>query len=162
MKAIVSVAKRINRFVFLRHVMLSGWEASQASLPMHLLILWVLRKDFVAQHVEGGARSTIAVLDAGCGTGYLLEAFALMSTSGSRIVGFDKEGVEEARRNIADREAVEAASSAGIPKPEVLQGDLSAEDFALVGADAHEVLRGMYDVINAGVALPGDEMSPLF
>jgi len=163
MKAIALIAKQINRFIFLRQVMLYGWEASQASLPMHLLILWLLRHDLAPQHAEGGIPNRIVVLDAGCGTGYLLEAFALMSMSGSRIVGFDKEGVEEARRNIADQEVEGVVNGTVIPKPEVLQGDLRARDFGLDFPDVQKVLPKEYHVINVGVALPQDyETSPVF
>lgn len=120
--SVVGVAKAINRFAFMRGIMESGDDSVQASLEMHLLTLTFLQQRLAS---PGG----ISALDIGCGTGWLLEAFALASNnSNSRISGFDLD-VEAASRALSDPDAASAATET--PPPKVFQANVLQERFGL-------------------------------
>jgi len=131
--------------------MTSGTDESQASLPMHLLILRLLQNDLGRKH------GTVA-LDAGCGTGWLAEAFAVMSNNEkSRIFGFDIENIDLAQHTVANPNAVNG--SFRTPKPKFFQGDLLQ---ANLGMGNEHLSSTKFDVINSGVAVPDDRSSLSF
>jgi len=147
----VAVAKRINRFLFMRSIMTSGNDDSQASLPMHLLILRLLQNDLTQ-------KQRMVALDAGCGTGWLAEAFAVMSNNNSsRVFGFDIEGIELAKQNVANPNAVNGPSHT--PNPFFFKGNILAPNLAMKSG-APSSLK--FDVINAGVAVSNDDSSVAF
>lgn len=83
------------------------WRVGQASLGMHLLALTYLQEKLASP--EG-----VAALDIGCGTGWLLEAFALMSdNSRSNIMGID---LDIEARDVHSSTCVEG------PRPKRLEG----------------------------------------
>jgi len=150
---VVAIAKAINRFLFMREIMESGDDSTQASLGMHLLALTYLQEKLASP--EG-----VAALDIGCGTGWLLEAFALMSdNSRSNIMGIDLD-IEAATKVLADPNVASLATRS--PAPRVFKGNLLEEHFGVDSATEQRFLQpGSFDVVNVGVAIASVH-SPIF
>jgi len=153
----ISVTKGINKYIFLDDVMLSGQLDVVGAPGTHL---YILRR--LLEAAEGSSHPTF--LDAGCGPGYLLMAWALGTGEGSRAVGIDVDAavVASARRHLAatgtwDADVVRRPQDT---KLEAFVGDALHPDGPAIGLPA-----GSVDAINLGLAVSSEtaleDLAPL-
>ncbi|KAL1514857.1 hypothetical protein AB1Y20_003942 [Prymnesium parvum] len=141
---VFAAAKAVNRWLFLEPLFYSGGRGSTAAAPMHLYILHALRP-------AAAASRTPTLLDAGCGVGFLLQAWLLLAGEGARAVGvdIDSRAVAAARRHLSSAHAL----AAGVARPrrtrvEVRRGDALAPPPTLLR-------DGEADAVNVGLAVEG-------
>lgn len=150
--AVQSLLKTINRYSFMKEIMLSGKDSTQTALVLQLHVLQRLQAEAARPHAK--------FLDAGCGTGYLLLAWTLMAGQGSRAVGIDvdRRSVAIAKDHITSPLALNREMQ---DKPrgtaEVYHGDALHPDALALGLEP-----GSVDAINVGVALESAaDLAPL-
>jgi len=146
-RAAIDAAKRVNKWLFMHEVMRTGRLVSMATPGMHLYILRALRPAAV------GAQRRPTFVDAGCGTGYLLQAWVLMCGCETRAVGLelDEETATEASRTLADPEAI--CSSVSWPKG--AQTEVHVCNALSPDLDKCGLREGEVDAINCGLAVEG-------
>eukprot|EP00928_Gymnodinium_smaydae_P026286 TRINITY_DN20699_c0_g1_i1.p1 TRINITY_DN20699_c0_g1~~TRINITY_DN20699_c0_g1_i1.p1 ORF type:complete len:333 (-),score=44.16 TRINITY_DN20699_c0_g1_i1:109-1107(-) len=155
-KAAVSLAKHINKFLFLSDIMKTG-EIDQVGAPG--LHLYAIKKLAIASCSHKKPDSPVFI-DVGCGPGYLLMAWALACGSGSRAVGFDvnKRVVSNARTNLASADSLDIASKG---KTAGASFDVHVGDALRPTPSETLVKPGTAHAINVGVALRSVQDSPL-
>jgi len=141
----ISTAKGINKWVFMQDIMSNGNLGLIGAPGMHLYILRRL--------LEASKESSHPTfLDAGCGPGYLLMAWALAAGGGSHAVGIDidKAVIASAQRYLADPAAFDA-DAVRLPKDVEMEahvGDALNPDIDALGLEA-----GSVDAVNMGLAV---------
>jgi len=150
---VVSVAKSINKWLFLLEMVRTG-ETTQMAIPStHLYIL---------QMLYGHARESHhpTFLDVGCGTGYLLKAWTLLAGNNSRAVGVDicASTIAAARNALDDPGNVDQATRL----PKNVRIDVHIGDVLHPDATAWGLEPGKVDAINVGVAVESiKDLDPL-
>jgi len=150
----VSTAKAINKWTFMRGIIREGNLGIIGAPGMHL---YILRR--LLEAAEASAHPTF--LDAGCGPGYLLMAWALAAGEGSHAVGIDIDSdvVASARRYLANPAAFDE-DAVHLPKDvkmEAHAGDALNPDIHAIGLEP-----GTVDAINVGLAVRSlDDLAPM-
>lgn len=144
---VISAAKHINKFLFLRDIMHTGNLNHVGGPGTHL---YILQKLAAATAARGLPQPTF--LDAGCGPGYLLLAWNLICGPGSRAVGvdLDSDTVQSAKRYLASPQALDVASAAKISGSTT---DVYVGDALQPRASAIGVTPGAVDAVNVGLAV---------
>jgi len=154
----ISVAKGINKYSFMDHIMLTGNLDVIGAPGTHL---YILRR--LLEAAQGSPRPTF--VDAGCGPGYLLMAWALAAGEGSRAVGIDVDEavVASAQRHLTNIDEAFDKDAVGLPKDakmDAFVGDALDPDVRELG-----LKLGTVDAINVGLAVNFDsameDLSPL-
>eukprot|EP00316_Scyphosphaera_apsteinii_P005122 CAMPEP_0119338774 /NCGR_PEP_ID=MMETSP1333-20130426/96894_1 /TAXON_ID=418940 /ORGANISM="Scyphosphaera apsteinii, Strain RCC1455" /LENGTH=285 /DNA_ID=CAMNT_0007350165 /DNA_START=177 /DNA_END=1034 /DNA_ORIENTATION=- len=139
----IEAAKGVNRWLFYEDVMRSGRLASTATPGMHVYILRMLRS--AAVNVQ---RPTF--VDAGCGTGFLLQAWLLMAGADARAIGLELDALTAAQAlwHLHHPEAVGIGLAASVHGATVHVGDALSPDVRKLG-----LREGTVDAINVGLAV---------
>lgn len=146
---VANAVKKTNRFHFMNKIMTSGDDHTQSSLPLHLLILLLLKPKLHAASPD----ETVKVIDVGSGTGFLATSLALLADKDAKIYGLDcANEASDAQSFIKDSNAI--AADVQLDKhPTILAADLLGPENELskaLGSDGK-----LADAINIGIAVPG-------
>lgn len=146
--AAIAAAKSVNRWLFLEDVMRTGKLTSTATPGMHMYILRSLRP-------AANLRSRPTFVDAGCGTGFLLQAWVQMTGDGAFAVGLDldTETVSATRKLLQSTEVTDRAVSPRGVSTAVHVANALDPDAAALG-----LRPGQVDAINVGLAVGSVDM----
>lgn len=154
---VANAVKKTNRFHFMNKIMTSGDDHTQSSLPLHLLILLLLKPKLHAASPD----ETVKVIDVGSGTGFLVTSMALLADNNAKIYGLDCAiEASDAQSFIKDSNAIADDADATAMAPTILAADLLGPESELskaLGSDGE-----LADAINIGIAVPGFASTELF
>jgi len=142
----ITAAKHINKFIFMGDSMQTGDLNHVGGPGTHL---YVLQKLAVATAAKGLTQPTF--LDAGCGPGYLLEAWTVICGPGSRAIGIDidKDTVQNAKRYLADPNILDASVS----KEQTAGATTLVQVGDAMKPKVSSLKAGTVDAVNVGLAV---------
>jgi len=158
---VLHAQRMVNRWNFMKAVMVSGEDWMTSSLAFTLLVLAT-----VYDNVDL-ALPNVRMMDAGCGTGFLAAVWATMTGSDAEVWGLES---DPEMAKIACTEIFNSSDSFAIPagdhlrtvewrnKITIANGDVQEMVYKKEGQrELHAFPKNFFNVINVGVAMPVTE-----